>query len=530
MASPSSVLASSPARELIGPRLTDVIRERSSTLGTRRYIEHARADRGLSFRSLERSVASWATRFEGAGVADGATVGLVYRDPIELATAFLATIASGRWAAPFDPATPLPGAGGLVASVTRVRADIVLSDQPRPEGIDVGWLATGGWDAPEDGAVLNGVRPTSVPASSGGAVLASSGTTGVPKVIVLHQLQLLHAARCVADHHALSPGDRGFNPLPLFHVNAEVVGILATLVAGSTLVLDDRFHRTDFWALMAHHRITWINAVPAIISRLAEPDRDEIIPAHIRFIRSASAPLRVDTLRAFESATAIPVVETYGMTEAASQITANPMMGLRKPGSVGLPIGVELRIVPLEDARTEVPPPYQAEPVGHVEIRGPSVITSYGGDLHRDRFDVDGWLRTGDLGHFDEDGYLYLDARSDDVINRGGEKIFPGEIEELLLGDSDIAAVSIVGEPDPVFGQVPVAYLVIRGVEETSNLGQGPAIVERIRQHLESTLVRSRRPVSLRIVRELPAGATGKVQRRALREEAVPVLHRLDCQ
>jgi acyl-CoA synthetase (AMP-forming)/AMP-acid ligase II len=157
--------------------------------------------------------------------------------------------------------------------------------------------------------------------------LASSGTTGVPKVIPLHQGQLLHTARNVADHHRLTPGDRGFNPLPLFHINAEVVGLLASLVAGSCLVLDDRFHRTRFWALMADRRITWINAVPAIVSRLADPRPDEVIPSRIRFIRSASAPLPVATATRFEANTGIPVVETYGMTEAASQITANPVSG-----------------------------------------------------------------------------------------------------------------------------------------------------------------------------------------------------------
>ena len=218
------------------------------------------------------------------------------------------------------------------------------------------------------------------------------------------------------------------------------------------------------------------------------------------------------------------------MTEAASQITANPLSGPRKPGSVGLPgrrrtpdsgrrPGVGRR------ARRQV----EGDTVGHVEIRGPSVIIAYGGDHHADRIDADGWLRTGDLGHFDEDGYLYLDARTDDVINRGGEKVFPREIEEMVLLDPAVAAVAVVAAPDPELGQVPVAFLVLHGVDGASqSAGAGEALA-RIRERLATALVKSKRPISLNVVDALPAGATGKVQRRALRESHVAVISHLDC-
>ena len=210
-------------------------------------------------------------------------------------------------------------------------------------------------------------------AGAGGVVLSSSGTTGTPKVVRLGQDKLLHTARCVASHLELEPEDRGFNPLPLFHINAEVVGLLSALVAGSSLVLDDRFHRSGFWDLMASRSITWINAVPAIISRLGTLGPDETVPSGIRFIRSASAPLPVAVADRFEASTGIPVIETYGMTEAASQITAHPLSVPRRAGSVGLPVGVELRIV----RQTEpVGSPLEAPEfhIGHVEIRGVSVI------------------------------------------------------------------------------------------------------------------------------------------------------------
>jgi oxalate---CoA ligase len=532
MAAPPTVLAAPPLPGHLGTPLLNVVRQQSVALGFNDYLVAAdgaqgRAPRTLSYRALAQAVAGWSARFDAMGVAAGATVGLAIADPIDFAVVFLSTIASGRWAAPLDPALPLQGASGLVAALERVEATAVCADRPAPGGMSLAWLEIE--DAVSVAAGHDPSAASEAPPSGGGAVLASSGTTGAPKVVPLSQKQLLHTARAIAEHHRFTPSDRGFNPLPLFHINAEVVGLLAALTSGASLVLDDRFHRTDFWPRMTEQRITWINAVPAIVSHLSELRPGEAVPPGIRFLRSASAPLPPGTLAAFEQATAIPVVETYGMTEAASQITANPIDGPRKPGSVGRPVGVELRIASGGQPRERGAAATGPGPSGYVEIRGPSVITAYGGGRHRDRFDAEGWLRTGDLGHLDAEGYLYLDARADDVINRGGEKVFPREIEELLLIDPDIAAASVVGQSDAVLGQVPVAYLVLQPDRAGTDQGAVPAVLERSRRRLQAALVRSKRPVSLRVVSELPCGATGKVQRRALRQHAVAVTHHLDC-
>jgi acyl-CoA synthetase (AMP-forming)/AMP-acid ligase II len=397
---------------------------------------------------------------------------------------------------------------------------------------DVGddWVELHRLDHLDDGPVTRPGATAPQRASAGGVILSSSGTTGTPKVVRLGQDKLLHTARCVASHLELDSDDRGFNPLPLFHINAEVVGLLSTLVAGSGLVLDDKFHRTAFWDLMGHRSITWINAVPAIISRLGALGPGETVPRGIRFIRSASAPLPVATADRFEASTGIPVIETYGMTEAASQITAHPLGVPRRPGSVGVPVGVELRVI---DEAEPVGGHHEAEEgqTGHVEIRGPSVIAGYVGDAHQDRFDEEGWLRTGDLGHQDADGFVYLDARTDDVINRGGEKVFPREVEEIIGADPMVAATAVVGRDDPELGQVPVAFIVLRGPDDptggdSANFGliaRETAI--RIGASLESHLVRAKRPVALCIVHALPAGATGKVRRRSLGTPEVPVLY-----
>jgi oxalate---CoA ligase len=515
-----------------GNAIAELIRTRSAHSGHATYLIEARGSRQVSFRHLEHEVSSRIALLEDRGVAADATVGIAITDPLEFAVHFLAIMASGRWVAPLDP-TSSPDA--IATAISRLEIAFMVSDAGLPGTSDLNWTDAGGdrhrarASVAIDQALEEG---TPSPAGMGGAVLSSSGTTGTPKVIPVYQGRLLHTARAVAAHHRLSPDDRGFNPLPLFHINAEVVGLLATLVAGSSLVLDDRFHRTGFWALMEHHHVTWINAVPAIVSHLANPDPEETVPARIRFIRSASAPLPAATLSRFEANTTIPVLETYGMTEAGSQIAANPLEGTRKPGSVGLPVGIELRITAEDRGPVEAAVGASASeptPPGHVEIRGPSVITAYGGNGHRDRFTDDGWLRTGDLGTLDADGYLYLVGRTDDVINRGGEKVYPRDIEEAILVDPDLMAAVVVAQDDAVLGQVPVAFLVLQDSVDASDADTVEHVTRRVGKHLDATLVRSQRPVALHVVSQLPAGATGKVQRRALRHQMPPTLFSLSC-
>jgi acyl-CoA synthetase (AMP-forming)/AMP-acid ligase II len=531
--SPGAV-ATSPVIEAPSPSgsdlpLCDVIRGRSVTLGERAYVEHAGDGRAMSFRQLERSMEGWRALLGGVRAGGLTTIGLAISDPMAFTDAFLGAMAAGFWVAPFDPSMPSGGSGGAAAAVSRTGTDVVVADRPAPAGLEGQWIELERLDRLEAGTVTGRGATAPFRAGAGGVVLSSSGTTGAPKVVRLGQDKLLYTARCVASHLQLASDDRGFNPLPLFHINAEVVGLLSTLVAGSCLVLDERFHRTAFWDLMAQRSITWINAVPAIISRLGAPGPDETIPGGIRFIRSASAPLPVATADRFEASTGIPVIETYGMTEAASQITAHPLSFPRRPGSVGVPVGVELRIVRETEpvgSRHEAPEFH----IGHVEIRGPSVVGGYVGNEHGDSFDADGWLRTGDLGHRDADGFVYLDARSDDVINRGGEKVFPREVEEVISADPMVGSVAVVGRDDPELGQVPVAYVVLRSMDGPGDPRAIEESAARIGLALQRCLVRSKRPVALCVVEELPAGATGKVRRRLLGAPEVPVLHTFDLQ
>jgi hypothetical protein len=321
-------------------------------------------------------------------------------------------------------------------------------------------------------------------------------------------------------------------------------------------VLDRRFSRRRFWSTIQTQQITWINAVPAIITVLAMEPPAVRPSRRVRFVRSASAPLPPSVLRRFEEAFGIPVVETYGMTEAASMITANPLDGPRKAGSAGLPAGAEVRVVrpagprdvPGPAGPRDVPGPagprdvpcpagprYVPCPactVGRVQIRGRGVITRYAAGGPAGAIDRDGWLDTGDLGHLDSDGYLFLAGRSDDVINRGGEKIYPREIEDVLLAQPGVRFAAVVAARDQVLGERPVAYVVPARpgprqplkdalFEETpfdEALFEEALFEDALREACEAALPRPKRPAAFHLVPELPVGPTGKVARRRLRE------------
>ena len=381
--------------------LSDLIARRAREQGAAAYLRGARDGRVVTYLDLWERCGRRREELEGAGAGLADRVALTTRDPLDYAVDYVAVVASGRWAVPLDPELAERDPAATRERALRLGATCRLDDA----GL-----------TPWSPAVSH---PSGAAArDAGGVIMATSGTTGAPKVMRLGVDQLRATATNVVESHGLTSADLGFNPLPLFHINAQVVGLLATVHAGSGLVIDERFHRTKFWALTGSLGVTWINAVPAIISRLIPLRDDESVPASVRFVRSASAPLAVSLMKSFEAETGLAVVESYGMTEAGSQICINPL-DARRPGSVGRPWGVALRVV-----RDDGTPALPGE-AGQVQISGPTVIARYEGPGYEDRFSDDGWLRTGDLGHLNDDGYLFLTGRTDDVINRGGEKIFP---------------------------------------------------------------------------------------------------------
>jgi oxalate---CoA ligase len=443
-------------------------------------------------------------------------IGLVISDPLAMVGAYLSALAAGVTIAPLNPDGTAPERARQAAALG---LSAIVTDAPSAEEE---WTDGDTWRWASERACLRRVvsHPTRWPAPAAGAavVLSSSGTTGEPKIIPLNEAQLLHTARAVAAHHELAPSDRGYCPLPMFHINALVVGVLSNVVAGSTLVVERRFSAHSFWGSVERHQATWLNLVPAIIGILADGDAPPpAVRERVAFARSASAPLPAAVRQRFEQRCGIGVLETYGMTEAASQIAANPRAEAgRRAGSVGRPVGVEARVTDGEGHEAA------SGEIGQVQIRGASVVDHYwrpcdgAGDSPPGDFVPawrDGWLDTGDLGRIDAEGYLYLVGRTDDVINRGGEKVFPRDIEEVLLRDAEVTAAAVVGRPHPRFGHEPVAIVVARPGADPDDLAA------RLASLCNRELSRYRRPAAITFADSLPAGPTGKIRHAQLRRE-----------
>jgi acyl-CoA synthetase (AMP-forming)/AMP-acid ligase II len=506
LSSPAAQLTS--ARE-IGPALVPAsVRARLDLLGRRRGHRAGYLDAGsgeaVTWSEAARQGAEWARL-----LPPGTVVGLRAARPAAFCRAYLAGLAAGVCVAPLDPrATPDEVAGLL--DVLQA-ADLVVDGEEAAAqfsgaGVQLWITSAAGLRPAERGHRVRLGSPGTA------ALLPTSGTTGAPKLVPLTEGQLLRVAAGIARHHQLTPRDRGYSPLPLFHVNAQVVGVLSTLVAGSSLVVEDRFHGSRFWAAAEELEVSWLNLVPAILGILGEGDPPAAVSRRVRFARSASAPLPSAVQQRFEASSGIGVLETYGMTEAASQIAANPLpAGARRPGSAGRPVGVAVRIV--DSDRRDLGP----DEVGAVEIRGRNVVDAY---LGPGRAPIparaaDGWLRTGDLACRDREGFLYLAGRSDDVINRGGEKFHPRDIEEVLLADPRISGAAVVGRPHRILGEEPVAYVVA----EQGRADRGALAAELLAQ-CQQMLSPHKQPAGVVVVGALPAGPTGKPDRRALRAAA----------
>lgn len=345
--------------------------------------------------------------------------------------------------------------------------------------------------------------------SDGTVFLSSSGSTGKPKGMRLSAKKIVITAQNIIESHKLTERDRGLTPLPFHHVNAPIVSLITSMISGGRVIIAPRYSTTHFWEWVEKYDPTWISIVPTIVAMLLQTEKPKFLGnTSLRFIRTASAPLPVIYLEKFQQKFGMPLIETYGISEACSTITANPVPpGVHKPGSVGLPIGVSLRISET-DKLQNIP----KGRIGEICIKGENVITSYDNNVREEAFQ-DGWFRTGDLGYLDPDGYLFITGRIKDIIIRGGENIAPREIEELLLAYPGVDQAAVVGQPDPLYGEKIVAFVVL----DKENTKPEDALNTDIKEYIHTKLSPEKVPSRIYFLSELPKGKTGKVDKQALK-------------
>jgi acyl-CoA synthetase (AMP-forming)/AMP-acid ligase II len=332
-------------------------------------------------------------------------------------------------------------------------------------------------------------------------VLHTSGSTGRPKRVPLQHRNLVRSALNIAGAYQLSPGDVSLCLMPLFHVHGLVASVLATLLTGGAVVVRSRFNALSFWRTVRDNRVTWYSAVPTIHQLLVARIGSER-PAgaeNLRFIRSCSAALPIEMAQKMESAFGAPVLEAYGMTEASHQMASNPLPpSARKFGTVGTATGIEIGA--MSDTGELLPAGSQ----GEVVIRGASVIQAYENNPEANaKSFVNGWFRTGDQGALDAAGYLTLTGRLKEMINRGGEKIAPREIDEVLLAHPCVAEAVAFGMPHATWGEEVAAAVVTRK----------PVAEADLISHCRDRLADFKVPRKLFVVDAIPRTATGKVQR-----------------
>lgn len=342
-------------------------------------------------------------------------------------------------------------------------------------------------------------------------MLFTSGTTGTPKGVELTHRHVMATVRNIISAHELGPDDISYCFLPMFHINAQVIAFLSTFASGGRIVLETKFSASRFWQTVDRHGVTWVSAVPAVIAILIKSPGELPDGHRLRFMRSASAPLPELHARRFEARFGIPVIESYGMTEAASQICANPLPPrARKFGSVGVPQGVLLRVV---GERGEALP---VNAQGEIAICGESVIDRYAYGDDRNSSFIDGWFRTGDIGYVDGDGYVFLTGRSKEMINRAGQKISPREVEEVIDQHPDVRGVAVIGVPDDVYGERVVAYVVA----DCETFAER-SLSEQLKDLCRGSISDYKCPSEIFMVSELPVGPTGKIQRLRLKQQVL---------
>ncbi|MCZ6846142.1 MAG: acyl--CoA ligase [Alphaproteobacteria bacterium] len=475
----------------------------------------------LTYLGLKHQIESTVKTLNACGVGREDRVAIVLPNGPEMAAAFVAVAASAT-TAPLNP-----GYRGeefrFYLEDLNAKALLVATDSDSPVieeahslGIPVYELnvaegsPAGSFTISSPGNGADAEDPDYAEPDDIALVLHTSGTTSRPKIVPLSQANICASASHITEILNLTADDRCTNIMPLFHIHGLIAAVLSSLSAGASIYCTPGFNALRVFAWFADAKPTWYSAVPtmhqAILAR-AGRNAEIVAGLNLRFIRSSSSLLPPQVMAELEETFGCPVIESYGMTEAAHQMASNPLPpATRKPGSVGIAAGPDVMIM---DQQNNLLP---AGETGEVVIRGPNITKGYENNptANAEAF-IDGWFRTGDQGVLDDEGYLRITGRLKEIINRGGEKISPREVDEVLLDHPAVAQAVTFAYPHDKLGEEVGAAIVLKEGAQASNSD----IREFVAQHLADFKV----PRKVIFVDEIPKGATGKLQRIGLHEK-----------
>ncbi|RUP08275.1 acyl--CoA ligase [Hyphomicrobium sp.] len=474
----------------------------------------------LTYAGFRTLVMRTIARLNEFGIGRGDRVAIVLPNGPEMATAFVAT-ASAATAAPLNPAYRADEFDFYMSDIN-TKALIVEEGSTSPavaaaekRGITIITLKSD----PEHGAgafTLSAETGREQPARPGPAesddtalILHTSGTTSRPKIVPLTHANVAASASNIATALHLTSDDRALNIMPLFHIHGLIAGVLAPLSRGGSIFCTPGFNALKFFSAMEEAAPTWYTAVPtmhqAIVGR-ASHNREIIARHKLRFIRSSSSSLPPQVITELEAAFGAPVVEAYGMTEAAHQMASNPIGGVRKPGTVGIAAGPEVAIMDPDGNLLAT------GETGEIVIRGGNVTAGYeNNDKANGEAFTNGWFRTGDQGTIDAGGYITITGRLKEIINRGGEKVSPREVDEVLMDHPAVLQVVTFAVPHDKLGEDVAAAVVLR---------EGKEATEReLRDFASEHLANFKVPRKILLLAEIPKGATGKLQRIGLAQK-----------
>jgi len=493
--------------------IPELLRQRVSAAPDKPFLFSETDERQYTYKEFEAAVRRTASLLASNGIGKGDVVSLLLPNSVEYVIAYFACWQLGALAGPINSLLKTHEIDYVISN-SEAKALLVNSeflpiveairDEVRPIILQ--------FDDEAGNTDEHGLE-TDLSCDDEAIIIYTSGTTGKPKGCLLTHGNLIANARQITSWLKFTEADRLLTMMPLFHMNAVSVTTMSALYAGGSTVVSPKFSASRFWQIISDYQITSFGSVATMLSMLLSTYPNGV-PAglqteQLRFAMCGSAPVPAEVLRRFEETFNCLVIEGYGLSESTCRSTFNPPDARRRPGSCGVPIGNEMRVVDDEDR--DVP---DGE-LGEIVLRGENVLKGYyKNDLANETAFRNGWFHTGDIGYRDADGFYFIVDRKSDMIIRGGENIYPREIDEVLYQHADIAAAAVIGVPDDLYGEEVAAVVVLKPGANTSE--------QEVIDYCKARLADFKCPKTVRFVEDIPKGPTGKLLKRELAKMFTP--------